>query len=156
MSIYGNITGDSVFAEDTQIDDNFRLKNVKPIREAFIVNELSYLSKDKLKEYVHSSHARALVENEIISADALEQLTRQAETNCEPGHDHDYRNMQYMICHIANENGDDRWDEIVRHRAEERRLMDDLIRDYYDTAKQTYDGYHDEFVDKYIPKSYQT
>ena len=139
MSIFSNMHEDSVFAENTIIVDNVRLKDSKPIREAFILQELANMPKEELRKYVKSSTARALVENEIISPAALEGLAKEAYSD---------RGIEFMVCHMAKENDDGRWDELVRHRAEERKLMDDLIRDYGARAADMCDGYRKDFADK--------
>lgn len=137
MSVYANILReDSVFAEVTVINDGIKLKDPKPIREAFVLNELANLPKDELKDYVKSSQARALVENEIISPAALEDLAKSAYAD---------RGVEFMACHMAKENEDERWNELVRHRAEERRLLDDIIRDYGPGASKMCDGYRKDF-----------
>lgn len=146
MSIYSDIQPSAVFSENTVIIDNLQLKNPKPIREAFVVEQLRRNNKAALQEYVKSKHAKALLENEIISPDSLETLTKDAFGD---------RSMELMCCHMAHENGDDRWDEIVRLRAEERRLMNDLIRDYHASAATVCHNYQEELVDKYVPKEYQ-
>ena len=137
MSVYANmLREDSVFAEVTVINDGIKLKDPKPIREAFVLNELANLPKDELKDYVKSSQARSLVENEIISPAALEDLAKSAYAD---------RGVEFMACHMAKENEDERWNELVRHRAEERRLLDDIIRDYGPGASKMCDGYRQDF-----------
>ena len=145
MAIFTSVA-DSVFAETTIIDDGVQLKNPKPIREAFVVEALRGASKESLREFVKTPHARALVENEIISPDSLETLTKDTFND---------RSVELMVCHMAHENGDDRWDELVRHRAEERRLLNELIRDYSDVAAPVCDKFRGEVVDKYVPREYQ-
>lgn len=145
MSIYSKIQEDAVFAESTIINDGIQLKNPKPIREAFVIEQLRKNGKKALQEYVKSPHAKALLEHEIISPDSLECLTKDA---------FGPRSMELMVCHMAHENGDDRWDELVRLRAEERRIMNDLIRDYSTPAGVACKHYHSE-VDKYVPREYQ-
>lgn len=144
-----NTSNSSIFGESasTNIRDNLKLKDIKPVREAFVLNELSHLPQSKLKEFVKSPEAKTMLEMEIISPEGLEHLTKDAYGD---------RGSEFMVCHMAQENGDDRWDELVRLRARERELMNSLIRDYANEAKPYCKNYRDNFVNKYVPKTFMT
>jgi len=136
-----------VFGESSNIRDNLKLKDIRPVREAFVLNELSHLPQNKLKKFVKSPEARTMVEMEIISPDALESLTKDAYGD---------RAAEFMVCHMAKENGDDRWDELVRLRAQERALMNSLLRDYCNHAAPYCKNYRNDFVNNNVPKEYLT
>lgn len=144
---YKDIAETGVFNESSNIRDNLKLKNTKPLREAFILNELSHLPQNKLKEFTKSKEAKTMVECEMISPEALETLAKDAYGD---------RASEFMVCHMAQENGDDRWDELVRLRAQERALLNSLIRDYYEQAKPYCQNYRDDFVNPYVPKNFRT
>ena len=136
-----------VFSENTDIRDNLKLKDIKPLREAFVINELSHLPQKKLQEFVKSKEAKTMLEMEIISPEALEQLSKDAYKD---------KAAEFMCCHMAKETGDDRWDELVSLRAKERAIMNSLIRDYMADAKPYCQNYRKDFVVKNVPKEFLT
>ena len=121
-------------------------KDTKPLQEAFVYNELSHLPKEKLKEFVKGPECKYLIENDIISTDTLEKLVND---------EYQDKAEELICCHMAKEVGDDRWDELVRHRAEERRIMNDLIQTYGEAAKPYVENYRKDFVYKCVPKGYR-
>lgn len=120
-------------------------KDTRPLQEAFVFAELSQLPKSKLREFMKGPECKYLVENDIISGDTLERLAN------EEYHD---KAMELVVCHMAKENDDERWNELVRHRAEERRLMNELIGEYGDNARTYAESYREDFVYKCVPKNY--
>lgn len=147
MSLYASVAPESqVFSENAVIRDGIRLKDFKPVREAVIFNELSHLPQKKLRQFVRSPEARQMVKEEFITPGQLEDLTRDAYGD---------KASEFMICHMAAENGDERWDELVRLRAQEREIMNQLIRDYQDAAKPYADNYRSDHISK-IPPEYRT
>lgn len=136
-----------VFSENTDIRDNLKLKDIKPLREAFVINELSHLPQKKLQEFIRSKEAKTMLEMEIISPEALEQLSKDAYKD---------KAAEFMCCHMAKEAGDDRWDELVSLRAKERAIMNSLIRDYMEDVKPYCQNYRKDFVNKNVPKEFLT
>lgn len=120
--------------------------DIRPLQEAFVFNELSHLPKEKLREFMKGPECKYLIENEIISADTLEKLASDEYID---------KAEELVCCHMAKEVGDDRWDELVRHRAEERRIMNDLIQTYGEAAKPYVEKYRENFVFKCVPKGYR-
>lgn len=139
-------TTSSVFAEGA-LDSTRHLKPLNPLREAFIINELAHLPKKILKEFVSSPEAKMMLEEEIISYDSLTRLA---------GRDYNDRAEQLVVCHMAREEGDELWDELVRHREEERRIMNELISKYGTEAKPYVSNYRENYVNKYVPKGFRT
>lgn len=121
------------------------MKDTKPLQEALIFCELQRLPKKQLKEFLHSEGAKYLIENDIISGDTLDRLANEEFTD---------RAVILTVQHMAKENEDERWNELVRHRAEERRLMNELIGEYGDDARTYAESYREDFIKKHIPKSY--
>lgn len=139
------MAGSILFDEEATMAPKSIFKDTKPLQEAFIYQELSRLPKEKLHEFVNGPEAKYLIENDIISGDTLEALANDEYT------DHA---IELVVCHMAKENDDERWNELVRHRAEERRLMNELIGEYGDNAKTYAENYRENFVAKHVPKSY--
>jgi len=135
---------DRLFSEGT-INDR-PLKNKDLLREAFIYNELSGMSKKALREFKNSPAAKYLVENDILSYSTIDRLASENFGD---------RGMEFFCCHMAKENGDERWDELVKLRQEERRLMDELIDSYHDEAKANVDTYRETYINHNLPKEYR-
>ena len=133
-----------VFSEGT-INDK-PLKNKDLLREAFIYNELSYMSKKDLKDFSKSPAAKYLIENDILSYSTLDRLVSDNFGD---------KGVEFFVCHMAKENGDDRWDELVKHREEERRLMDELIASYGNEAKANADTYREQYLNHNLPKEFR-
>lgn len=121
------------------------MKDTKPLQEALIFCELQRLPKSKLREFLRGPEAKYLVENDIISGDTLDRLANEEFSD---------RAVILTVQHMAQEQGDERWNELVRHRAEERRLLDELIGDYGADAKTYAENYREDFIKKHIPKGY--
>lgn len=122
------------------------LKNPNQYRDAVLFESLNSLSIEKKKEFVNSKEAKTMVTEGLISAEVLERLSAEADTGV----------LRTTVCHMAKENGDPMWDELVKHRIEERRLLNDLIEKYSDKAKVIADNADKEFVEAYIPEYFRT
>lgn len=142
--IYDNNNG--IFGEDS-IRDNMPLKDIRPVREAVIYNELSHLPQKKLKQFVESPECHQMMKMDILSPETVEHLARDAYKD---------RADEFSCCHMAKENGDDRWDKLVHLRAKEREILNSLIRDYGKETESYSHHYRDDFVKPCVPKEYQT
>lgn len=139
-------TPSAVFGESATFKDK-PLKEKNPLREAFVVNELSHLDSKTLKEFAYSPEAKYMLENEIISYDALDNLCKR---NFED------KEAEMVICHMAKENEDETWNALLRCRMEERRLMNELIAKYGEDARPYAKKCHDEYVNKCVPKHFRS
>ena len=134
-----------LFSEDAVMAPKSIFKDTRPLQEAFVFAELSQLPKQKLREFMKGPECKYLIENDIISGDTLERLANE---------EYEDKAMELVVCHMAKENDDDRWNELVRHRAEERRLMNELIGEYGDNARTYAEQYRENFVYNCVPKGY--
>lgn len=134
-----------LFSEDAVMAPKSIFKDTRPLQEAFVFAELSQMPKQKLREFMKGPECKYLVENDIISGDTLERLANE---------EYEDKAMELVVCHMAKENDDDRWNELVRHRAEERRLMNELIGEYGDNARTYAENYRQDFVYKCVPEGY--
>lgn len=122
------------------------LKNPNQLRDAVIYESLSSLPTKKIKEFVNSKEAKVMLKEELISQEVLERLVDEKDTGC----------LKTTVCHMAKENGDPLWDELVKHRIEERRLLNDLLAKYGENAKEAADIANKEFVESKIPEYFRT
>lgn len=135
-SVFG---GSSAHIEST-------LKNPNQYKEAVIESALSSLPKKKLNEFVNSKEAKMMLNEGIISQDCLDRLA------CE----NDNGLVKTTVCHLAKENGDPVWDEFVRCRIKERRLMNELLSKYGDEAKPVVVKVEKEVLEASIPEYFRT
>lgn len=122
------------------------LKNPNQFRDAVLFESLNSLPTAKKKEFVNSKEAKTMLQEGLISTEVLERLSAEADNGV----------LKTTVCHMAKENGDPEWDELVKHRMEERRLLNDLIEKYGDKAKVIADNADKEFVEAYIPEYFRT
>ena len=122
------------------------LKNPNQFRDAVLFESLNSLPTAKKKEFVNSKEAKTMLQEGLISTEVLERLSAEADNGV----------LKTTVCHMAKENGDPAWDELVKHRMEERRLLNDLIEKYGDKAKVIADNADKEFVEAYIPEYFRT
>lgn len=123
------------------------LKNSNQYKEAIIECTLSSLPKKKLNEFVNSKEAKTMVNEGLISQDCLDRLT------CE---NNEGRLIKTTVCHMAKENGDPEWDEFVKCRIEERRLMNDMIEKYSNNIKPEIVKVEKEIIESSIPEYFRT
>lgn len=123
------------------------LKNPNQFREAVIYEHMSHKNPATIKAFINSPEAKAMIEAGSISYDTLDRLSRKADTdeNC----------MKTAVCHIAKENDDDLWNELLKARAEERRIMNELMNKYRTEADPVALKARTEIIEKCIPSNYR-
>ena len=121
------------------------LKNPNQYRNAVLFESLSMLPEDKRKEFINSQEAKFMMENDMISPETLDRLMS----------DDDNRMLKTTICHMAKENGDPLWDDLVQARIQERRVMNDLIAKYGEEAKPVMETNVKKFIETCIPEYFR-
>lgn len=134
----------SLFDEDASI--NAVLKNPNEFKEAVIFEYMSHKDPTTLRSFIHSPEAKAMIEAGAITYDTLDRL----ENKCRNPHA-----MNAAICHVAKENEDELWDELIKVRAEERRLLNALRDKYADKVGPLANNARDEIIAKYIPDKFK-
>jgi hypothetical protein len=121
------------------------LKNPNQYRDAVLYENLSGLPYNKIKEFIKSPEAKMMLNEGLISQETLERLASDCDTGC----------LKTTVCHMAKENGDPMWDELVQLRIQERRLFNDLVEKYGDQAKPIADNANKNFVESCIPEYFR-
>lgn len=121
------------------------LKNPNQFREAVVFESLSKLPVKRLNEFVDSEEAKLMIDKGIISHDTLERLANENNNST----------LQTTVCHMAKENGDPLWDEIVRLRIEEHRVMDELLNKYSEQAAPIANNVQTDFIESCIPSEFR-
>lgn len=135
---------ESVVFGGTDVHMEGALKNPNQFRDAILYESLNSLSSDKVKEFVGSNEAKFMVEEGLMSPETLERLANQGDCI-----------LKTTVCHMAKENGDPMWDELVRLHMQERRVMNDLIEKYADEAKSVAESAIKTFVETCIPEYFR-
>lgn len=120
------------------------LKNPNQFRDAILYESLSSLSSDKIHEFIDSKEAKMMLDKELISPEVLERLANRGDCV-----------LKTTVCHMAKENGDPMWDELVRLHMQERRLMNDLIEKYAEEAKPVAESAVKTFVESCVPEYFR-
>lgn len=136
--------GSSIFgAADIKLES--ALKNPNQFREAVIFETLNGLPSAKRKEFIKSNEAKTMLTEGLITKDMLDRLASESDNGV----------LKTTVCHMAKENGDPIWDEFVRCRIEERRIMNELIAKYGEDAKPIADNADKDFVESCIPEYFR-
>ena len=123
------------------------LKNPNQFREAVIYEHMSHKDPATLKRFVNSSEAKAMIEAGTITYDTLDRLAKKANS--------DNTVVNTAVCHVAKENEDDLWDQLVKARAEERRIMNELLDKYRKDVEPVAINAKSEIIEKCIPSNYR-
>ena len=121
------------------------LKNPNQYREAVLFEIVTNLPKSKQKEFINSPEAKAMLEDGIITRDFLERVAAEHDGGC----------LKTTVCHMAKENGDPLWDELIAARMTERRLMNELLAKYGTDAKTIVENANDEIIEMSIPEYFR-
>lgn len=102
------------------------LKNPNLFKEAVLFEKLNRMPDSLKKEFVVSEEAKIMIEKDIISTETLNRLV-----------DGMYNNniLKITVCHMAKDIGDPMWDELVKCRIEERRIMNSIMDKFADRAE---------------------
>ena len=135
----------SIFDESVQIQGV--LKNPNQFREAVIFEHMSHKDPATIKSFCYSSEAKAMIESGAITYDTLDRLSKKA--------DMDNKTINTAVCHVAKENDDDLWDQLVKARAEERRIMNELLEKYREEVGPIAINARTEIIEKCIPSRFR-
>ena len=139
--IFSNGVSSQVFGPaDIKLES--ALKNPNQFREAVLFESLNNLPAAKKKEFLTSPEAKAMLEEGLVTRDMLERLAAESDNGI----------LKTTVCHMAKENGDPAWDELVKLRLQERRLMNELLEKYGAQAHTVADNAYENFVAPNLPK----
>lgn len=122
------------------------LKNPNALRESFIFEHMSNKDDVTITKFITSREAKVMCEEGLISVDMLDRLENQKSASQLNG---------LMICHMAMESDDPQFQALVAARAEERRIMNDLIEKYGKEAETLTETYKDQFIKRGLPTEFR-
>lgn len=135
----------SVFDESSTLKTT--LKNPNRFREAVIYEHLSHLSPTRIKSFIYSQEAKAMIEAGTITYDTLERLQKKSDEND--------KTIRTAVCDVAMSNDDELWNQLVAARAEERRIMGALMAKYQKEVDPLAIDAREEIIKSCIPAEYQ-
>lgn len=135
----------SVFDESVEI--KAVLKNPNQFREAVIFEHMSRKDPATIKTFCGSTEARTMVEAGTITYDTLDRLSQKANS--------DKGVINTAVCHVAKENDDELWNQLVQARAEERRIMNELLEKYRKEVTPVAINARTEIIEKCIPSRFR-
>lgn len=135
----------SIFDENASL--KVTLKNPNRFREAVIYEHLSHLSPARIKSFIYSQEAKAMVEAGTITYDTLERLQKKS--------DEKDKTIRTAVCDVAMGNDDELWNQLVAARAEERRIMNALLAKYQKEVDPLALNAREEIIKSCIPAEYQ-
>ena len=135
----------SVFDESVEI--KAVLKNPNQFREAVIFEHMSHKDPATIKTFCNSTEARTMVESGAITYDTLDRLAQKANS--------DKGVINTAVCHVAKENDDELWNQLVQARAEERRIMNELLDKYRKEVTPIATNARTEIIEKCIPSRFR-
>ena len=135
----------SVFDESVEI--KAVLKNPNQFREAVIFEHMSHKDPATIKTFCNSTEARTMIEAGAITYDTLDRLSQKANS--------DKGVINTAVCHVAKENDDELWNQLVQARAEERRIMNELLEKYRKEVGTIATNAHTEIIEKCIPSRFR-
>lgn len=138
-----NIQTSSVFGAGS-VKMEAALKNPNQFREAVAIEIISGLPKSKIREFATSTEAKTMVESGIISQDAIDMLVDSQKN----------RISMAAVCQMAKEAEDPDWDELVRLRIEERRILNNLVAKYGSKAGEIASNIQKD-INKTIPSYFR-
>ena len=129
-------------------DDNMsgKLKDPNALRESYLYEYFTAKGKDTIEKFVSSPEATVMKEQNMITDELIERLTKAKENN---------KNLEMTVLHLAKAEDDPMFDRLVALRAQERDLMNELIAKYQESAVELTEKYVNRFLDQEFPKEFK-
>lgn len=104
---------------------NGDLNSSRNIQEAFLVDDLSKLPSDQLKEFCESDEAKALVEANVLRKPTLVRLSKK---------DDETRRIKIAAYEICKEENPNLWKKLADNRVKEKKLINQIMTLYRSRA----------------------
>ena len=125
---------------------NGKLKNPNSLRESYLYEYFVSRGQDAIDKFVKSPEASIMKEQNMITDDLIERLSKAKANN---------KNLEMTVLHIAKAEDDPMFDRLVALRAQERDLMNELIKKYQESAVDLTNKYVDKFLNQELPKEFK-
>ena len=104
---------------------NGDLNSSRNLQEAFLVDDLSRLPSDVLKDFCESAEAKALVEANVLRKPTLVRLSKK---------DDETRRIKIAAYEICKEENPNLWKKLADNRVKEKKLINQIMKHYRSRA----------------------
>lgn len=145
----GSIRVSEIFDEVKTLNSTLKKDRLDTYKDAILYEYFSHMDTNKIRKFVNSSEARALVEAGALTPASLDRLDAKIHApENSPA-------VKIGVMQAAKDADDELWDELVKARAEERRLMNELLQKYSGEVSPIADKAQEEIIAKYVPAEYK-
>ena len=140
-----------VFGEATAVMEG-TLKNPNQYRDAVLYESLRLLPDKKIREFIESEEAKVMIDKGYMSPEVVDRLHNEHDEH------HSFHPCVFKtaVCHLAKENDDPMWDQLVELRSQERRLLNSMIEKYKDQAEAAAQSAQKDIVESFIPDYFRS
>ena len=114
-----------LFGQDEFERLNGDLNSSRNIQEAFLVDDLSRLPSEQLKEFCESEEAQALVEANVLRKPTLVRLSKKDDLS---------RRIKIAAIEICKEENPSLWKKLADNRVKEKKLINQIMTLYRSRA----------------------
>ena len=104
---------------------NGDLNSSRRLQEAFLIDDLSRLPSDQLREFCESDEAKALVEANVLRKPTLVRLSKK---------DDETRRIKIAAYEICKEENPNLWKKLADNRVKEKKLINQIMTLYRSRA----------------------
>lgn len=127
------------------------LKNPNQYRDAVLYESLNMLPGDKIREFVDSEEAKVMINKGFMSPEVVDRLHSEHDSK----HGICPHVFKTTVCHLAKQNDDPEWAQLVELRTQERRLFNSLVEKYGDQAVEASKNAEKDIVEAFIPEYFR-
>lgn len=124
---------------------NESLKNPNELLEMYVIDEVSKLPDEKIKEFCESKEAETMIQEGIISRKTLVRLSKNDDLS---------RRTKMAAFQLAKENNDSLWDQLVKNRIKEKQLIAKIVQKYGNKATKAAKVGQQQFMKRKLPLSF--
>jgi hypothetical protein len=120
-----------LFANTKSINESmmdYDLKNPDELGEAFILDELSFLSDEDKQAFAESAVCEELIQEGLLKRQSVVRLTKNDDLT---------RRTKLAAFQLAKERNDPLWGMLVKNRVKEKALIGKIVQKYHSQAGRT-------------------
>lgn len=125
---------------------NGSLRNPNALRESMIFEYITNKGNDTIDKFISSPEANIMKEEGMITDELIERLKDAKEDN---------KNLQMTVLHMAKEDDDPLFAQLVALRAQEKEVMRDLLNKYSESAVEANQKYTKRFLSDEFPLEFR-
>ena len=123
-----------------------KLRNPNALRESMIFEYITNKGNDTIDKFVSSPEANIMKEEGMITDELIERLNDAKKEN---------KNLQMTVLHMAKEDDDPMFAQLVALRAQEKEMMKELMDKYSEAAVEANKKYTQRFLSDEFPLEFK-